>query len=254
MDKSHTPQGRRPEPATPDRQARQALIEPLRSRARSLLHGLPPEKISVICSEIDMSIHDLAEECWEDPDSADQYEGYRDIDWLYQLLDFRGIADVISVRGVEDYQACAAFALKKIEQASKALSTEPTSLSTMEYLVEATEAVVFSESMQAQKSLCAAWDSSIRLMDKKDQALAIQHAKQAEARKAARQRHLRAYEAQLEAVKIYASRKFPSYDAAAAHIAPQVYMTPRVVAKWLSAYSKDPTGFVATVKAKMKGI
>jgi hypothetical protein len=254
MDKSHTPQGLPYEPSAPDHQARQALIEPLRSRAQRLLHGLPSEQISVICSEIDMSIHDLTEERWEDPDTADQYEGYRDIDWLHELLDFRGIADVISVRGVEDYQACAAFALKKVEQASAALSTEPGSLNTMECLVEATEAVVFSESIQAQKSLCAAWDSSIRLTDKKDQALAIQQAKQAEARKAARQRHLRAYEAQLEAVEIYASRKFPSYDAAAAHIAPQVYMTPRVVAKWLSAYSKDPTGFVATVKAKMKGI
>jgi len=87
-----------------------------------------------------MSIHDLAEECWEDPDTADQYEGYRDFDWLHELLDFRGIADVISVRGVEDYQACAAFALKKVEQASAALSTEPGAFHTMECLVEATEA------------------------------------------------------------------------------------------------------------------
>ena len=254
MDKSHTPQGRPYEPAAPEHQACQALIEPLRFRAQRLLDGLASEQISLICLEIDMAIRSLAEERWEEPDTADQYEGYRDIDWLHELLDFRGIADAISVNGVEDYQACAAFALKKIEQASAALSNEPGSLQTMECLVEATEAVVFSESIRDQKSIYAAWSFSVQLTDKKDQALVIQQAKQAEARKAARQRHLRAYEAQLEAVEIYASRKFPSYDAAAAHIAPQVYMTPRVVAKWLSAYSKDPTGFVATVKAKMKGI
>jgi hypothetical protein len=254
MDKSHSPLSSPDEPAAPDHQVCQALIEPLRFRAQRLLDGLASDQISLICLEIDMASRSLVEERWEDPDTADQYEGYRDIDWLHELLGFRELADAISLSSVEAYQACAAFALKKIEEASAALSTEPGSLHTMECLVEATEAVVFSESMQDQKSIYAAWSFSVQLTDKKDQALVIQQAKQAEARKAARQRHLRAYEAQLEAVEIYASRKFPSYDAAAAHIAPQVYMTPRAVAKWLSAYSKDPTGFVATVKAKMKGI
>lgn len=255
MDKSHTPQGRQPEQAVPNtHRALQALIEPLRSRAHRLLHGLPHDQVSLICSEIDTAIRGFADERREGPEAVDWFDGYRDIDWLHELLGFRELADAISVSGVDDYQTCAAFALKKVEQASTALSTEPGALNTMKSLVEATEAVVFSESMRDQKSIYAAWGLSIQLADKKDQALAILQAKQAEVRKAARQRHLRAYEAQLQAVEIYASRKFPSYDAAAAHIAPQVYMTPRVVAKWLSAYSKDPKGFVAAVKAKLEGI
>jgi hypothetical protein len=254
MDKSHTPQVRQPKQAVPDQQALQALIEPLRSRAHRLLHGLSHDQVSLLCSEIDVAIRGFADERREGPEAVDWFDGYRDIDWLHELLGFRELADAISVRGVEDYQTCAAFALKKVEQASAALSTEPGALHTMECLVEATEAVVFSESMRDQKSIYAAWSLSVQLADKKDQALAILQAKQAEVRKAARQRHLRAYEAQLQAVEIYASRKFPSYDAAAAHIAPQVYMTPRVVAKWLSAYSKDPKGFVAAVKAKIAGI
>lgn len=116
MDKSHTPQGDRPEQAVPDNQAPQALIEPLRSRAHRLLHGLTPEQISLICSEIDMAIRGFADERREAPEAVDWFDGYRDIDWLHELLGFRELADAISVSSVEGYQACAAFALKKVEQ------------------------------------------------------------------------------------------------------------------------------------------
>ena len=184
----------------------------------------------------------------------------RDLHWIHISAEFHNFSYLNDIPGIDHGHFYALYALHQLGAAAEQIRQLPPgefNEASVNHLVDAVESMSTAKFMFERTRRSDINDASDSVWDSWDEApedtleQRVKRIKSEEAKKAALQRHARAYRAQAKAVELYNSRPFTSFEAAAAFIAPIVHITPRVVAKWLSKYTRDPVAFMTQVKRNL---
>lgn len=183
----------------------------------------------------------------------------RDFYWMDISAEYHNFGYLNEIPGVTNGHFYALYALHQLGAAVGQIRQLPKGAfneTSVSYLIDAVESMSTARLNfeRVQRSTHTPTDSDWDSLDQEPEESLDEHVKRIkseDAKKAALQRHARAYKAQLKAIELYNARKFSSFEAAAAHIAPLVHMTPRAVAKWFSKYKRDPVAFMAQLQRNL---
>ena len=183
----------------------------------------------------------------------------RDLYWIDISSEYHNFGYLNEIPGITNGHFYALYALHQLGAACEQIQQLPKGTfndSSVNYLIDAVESMSTAKLNfeRTRRSTENDDDSDWGSMNQEPEESLEEHVKRIkseEAKKAALQRHARAYQAQLKAIELYNSRKFSSFEAAAAYIAPIVHMTPRAVAKWFSKYKRDPVAFMTQLKLNL---
>lgn len=210
---------------------------------------------------IDNAVQEAVEAAASEEDGAEPERHERsDATWLDACIDYYDLATDLESGSSRDYEYFAVLALWKVADAVLALYpavdghtaslsvvAEPSAFqiaAAAGSALAAMEAVCIGERRQLVGHLTSVWRKHAGQFGSAPVASTDEQVRQKisiQARKAAIRKHADDYAMRARAIELYKTRRYPSVEAAAQAIAPQVCKSPRTVARWLYDERKGRT-------------
>jgi len=228
--------------------------------AANHLKQFSPDQLQALLTSLDSAIatlirieRDLAPEL--DIERADE----RDLHWIHISCEHYNFDFYDNITGINNGHFYALYALHQLgaaishirqlpkgqfnEESVSCLADAVESMSTARLMFERADR---SAASRSSEDVWATWGEPVLTLDER-----IEIIKSESGKKAASCRHQVTYRSQAMVIEMFQQRKYASLEAAAAHIAPNVHVTTRSVAKWLSHYKRDPIRFMEVLKSKL---